>query len=459
MHTRPLLSYASLLVTLSTTFLTSPVAGLAQSIDQAQGVPHTQSVPHIPRLNKTQNSDKTQGLDLAPNADQAIVSPSIGITQLCKPKVTDNVIVATAAQRKRAGNIALPPLTDEANGFAWPDTELGVIKTGNSYAFFGSDGGFHARQNWEDLNEGNNKSGSVTRTLGTLNDPLGSESPIDVTIKPNPDPAVNPFYSSYDYMGGGPVLRVPQGMPGAGNLLMVYHAEIPTVSTQSFYSVLALASSIDEGLSWTDLGEIVRTNQGYRTDMDGYDIGDANLVPSPDGKYFYIYFADWLANGTTHWLTTINFLSLARAPIDSVLEAAFNTKHPHAVAFEKRYDGWNVDQGLGGYPRDLFPADAPYWGPVRVNWNSDLKRYQAFINNGNLIGYAESPDGLSWSIPTILKDFSSDPNQPGFYITPIGLGDEPHILGKQFDIMYTYYPNNGEGWNGASVRRFTVSCQ
>jgi hypothetical protein len=90
--------------------------------------------------------------------------------------------------------------------------------------------------------------------------------------------------------------------------------------------------------------------------------------------------------------------------------------------------------------------------------DGDLHRYQSFVNNGNLIAYAESPDGLSWSVPTVLKDFSSDPNQPGIYITPLGLGDEPHILGKQFYIMYTYYPNNGQGWNGASVRRFTVSC-
>jgi hypothetical protein len=44
-----------------------------------------------------------------------------------------------------------------------------------------------------------------------------------------------------------------------------------------------------------------------------------------------------------------------------------------------------------------------------------------------------------------LKDFSTDPNQPGVYVTPIGLGDKPHILGKQFYIMYTYYPNDGLG--------------
>jgi hypothetical protein len=430
----------------------------AQAIDQLQDAPRTQPVPHAPRDNKALSMDRAQSTNAAATAN-ATGAAATTITAVCRPKVSDNVVVATAGQRKKAGDIALPPLTDESNGFAWPDTELGVIKTGASYAFFGSDGAFHARQDWEEVEVGNNKYGSVTRTLGTLSDPLGTESPIDVTIRPNPDPAVNPFYASYDYMGGGPVLRVPAGQPGAGKLLMVYHAEIPTVSTQSFYSVLALAASSDEGMSWTDLGEIVRTNQAYRTDMDGYDIGDSNLVLSPDNKYFYIYYADWLANGTTHWLTTINFLSLARAPIGSVLAAAFDAKHPHAVMFEKRYDGWNVDQGLGGYSRDLLPANAGYWGPVRVNWNTSIQRYQAFINNGNLIAYAESPDGLTWSTPTVLKDFSSDPNQPGFYVTPIGLGDEPHMLGKQFYVVYTYYPNNGQGWFGASVRRFTVTCE
>lgn len=438
---------APVVAILCAAFFLSP-RSIAQSVNDIQPFPRTQSVPH------------TQRPASAPAPDQAeSPAPAVTITQVCKPIVSDNIVVASAEQRRKAGDRALPPITDMSNGFAWPDTELGVIKTGSTYAFFGSDGAFHARQNWEGIEEGNNKYGSITRTLGTLDNPLGSESPIDVTIRPNPDPAVNPYYSSYDYMGGGPVIRIPAGKPGAGDLLMVYHAEIPTLATQSFYSVLALASSTDEGLTWTDLGEIVRTNQAYRTDMDGYDIGDPNLVLSPDGQDFYVYFADWLANGTTHWLTTINFLAVARAPADSVLAAAFTPKHPHAFPFEKRYDGWNVDQGLGGYSRDLFPAGAGYWGPARVNWNADLQRYQAFIDNGNLIAYAESPGGLSWSAPTVLKDFSNDPNHPGFYVTPVGRGNEPHVLGRQFYILYTYYPNNGEGWNGASVRRFTVTCR
>jgi hypothetical protein len=360
------------------------------------------------------------------------------------------------AQREAAGDLAQPPLTDAADGFAWPDTPLGVIKTGSVYAFFGSDGGLHSRQSWQGHWYGNNKYGSITRTLGTLDNPLGSDPPIDVTINPNPDPAVNPFYKSYDYMGGGPLYKVPDGMEGAGNLLMVYHAEIPTITTQSFYAVLALASSTDGGASWTDLGEIIRVNQGYRTDLDGFDIGDSTLVISPDGKYFYIFFPDWRANGSTHWGNTVTSISVARAPIAAVLETAFGNQ-PHAVAFQKYYDGWNHDQGLGGYSKDLDPQ-TPYGGNLQVAYNAYIHRYQLLINAGVVLYYAESPDGMNWSPLTLFYDFRNDPDQPSVYAAFVGMGDDPSILGKQFYVFYTRYPNTGAGWNGASVNRFTLSC-
>jgi hypothetical protein len=380
------------------------------------------------------------------------------VTPLCNPKIVAKKELVTPAQRVAAGEIAQPPLTDPVNGFAWPDTELGVIRANGGYVFFGSDGGYHSRQFWEGKYYGNNKYGSITRTLGTLDNPLGTEPPIDVTIQANPDPSVNPFYSRYDYMGGGPVYLVPPGMPGAGNLLMVYHAEIPTIQTHSFDSVFALAASSDQGMSWTDLGEIIRINQGYRSDMDGYDIGDANLVLSPDGKYFHIYFSDWLANGTTHWGTppTITIVSVARATVQSVLNDAFGVR-PRAVAFQKYYQGWHLDQGLGGYSQDLNPNGA-YAGNMQVAYNSDLKRYQMFINQGVLIAYSESPDGMSWSMPSVLYDFRKDPDMPSVYDVPVGIGNNPSVLGKQFYILYTRLPA-GLGWSGASVNRFTVSCQ
>jgi hypothetical protein len=102
---------------------------------------------------------------------------------------------------------------------------MGVIKTSDGYEFFASDGGQHSRQSWQGDWVGNNKSGSVVTTVGTFDDPLGPGGPEDVSISPNP-PSVNPNYSSYTYMGGGPVYQVPEGMTGAGNLLLVYHAEI-----------------------------------------------------------------------------------------------------------------------------------------------------------------------------------------------------------------------------------------
>lgn len=50
------------------------------------------------------------------------------------------------------------PLTDLVNGFAWPDTPLGAIKTDGGYAFFASDGGIHSRQFWQGRWYGNNNS-------------------------------------------------------------------------------------------------------------------------------------------------------------------------------------------------------------------------------------------------------------------------------------------------------------
>ena len=194
-----------------------------------------------------------------------------------------------------AGQRAQPPITDTFNGFAWPDTPMGVLKTANGYEFFASDGGAHYRQLWQGVNTlATTSPDRLSPRLGTLDNPLGSGDPQDVSVSPNPDPAVNPNYPSYGYMGGGPVFQVPAGMPGAGNLLVTYHAELPN---DALYAALGLAASSDNGLHWTDLGEIIRLNQAYAVGLDGFEIGDGPLVLSPDGKYFYLYFPDWIANG------------------------------------------------------------------------------------------------------------------------------------------------------------------
>lgn len=42
------------------------------------------------------------------------------------------------------------------------------------------------------------------------------------------------------------------------------------------------------------------------------------------------------------------------------------------------------------------------------------------------------------------------------YVTPVGMGDDPRILGKEFYIYYTV--SSPIGWPGNTLNRLTVSC-
>jgi hypothetical protein len=375
-------------------------------------------------------------------------------SQICHPALTPPTVVASPAQRLAAGTRAEPPLTDT---FDWPDTPLGVIKTARGYEFFGSDGGYHARQMWQGQWVGNDKWGSFTTTVGTLDNPLGTDDPEDVSVSPNRSSAINPILPSYGYMGGGPVYQVPAGIPGAGNLLATYHAELPN---DALYAALGLAASTDDGRTWTDLGEIIRLNQAYSVGLDGFEIGDGPLVLSPDHKYFYLYFPDWIANGTLHLtdaqgVNTTTNVSVARAPVSAVLAAAFGPKPHHAVAFQKFYQGsWILQPAIGGASTDLNPH-SNYQGYLDIHFNSFLQRYVMIISNDTNFGYSESPDGLHWTLPTLLGNFETIAAYP----TSVGLGDDPHILGKSFYVYFTHLPTDGTGWTNGSLRRFTLTCQ
>jgi hypothetical protein len=383
------------------------------------------------------------------------VSAAQDLTPLCQPVVSGQTVVESHDQVIAAGLKAEPPLINTKGfGFAWPDTQMGVIKTAEGYEFFASDGAFHPRQFWEGHWVGDNNYGSVTTTVGTLDNPLGSGSPRDVTISPNPDTAVDPNYSSYGYIGGGPVYQVPAGMTGAGNLIVGYHAELPN---DALYAVHGLAASWDNGLHWTDLGEVVRPNQSYAPNLPGFDeIGDGPLVLSPDHKYFYFYFPDWPA-GTT--VTT--HVSVARVRVASLLDAAFGSAHPHAVPFEKFYDGaWNLQPGIGGASTDLLPSAPPQVGGyLDVHYNSALQRYVMIMSNDTEFYYAESVNGLNWTAPTTIGTYAGG-QFIAAYPTSVGLGDDPSILGKSFYTYFTYLhlENGGLPRVHNSLRRITLTC-
>jgi hypothetical protein len=378
---------------------------------------------------------------------------------LCAPRVVHNETVASAAQRQAAGKIAMPPsVIDPVNGFAWPDTELGVVKSrdGLGYLFFGSDGGCHHYCNTQF-----ERDGSITRTLGSLDRPLGNTAPIESVLHSVHLPP------DMLYAGGGPVYRVPPGREGAGDLLLVYQAARATYVAphhypdsyqyqNGFWSYLGIAKSSDDGLTWSDLGIIISANQPYQPDSDSFDVGNGGLVMDPTETYFYMYFPDRIVNGTSD-----TFMSVARAPIDELLRDAAHHRTPR---FTKYYNGdWN-EPGIGGKSSSVLPASLDYAGDANVVYSRHLKRYVAVFDDTANISYAESPDGICWTSPILL--YASDPNIAGAgYAVAVGDGDNPSRLGQRFYIYFTTYGNpsnpnvTNPGWPGASVQRLTIACR
>lgn len=375
------------------------------------------------------------------------------IEPICHPTMTAPIVVASSRQRNEAGLKAQPPVT---GGFDWPDAQLNALKTDDGYFFFSIDAALHPRMLWHGHWVGNNNSGSVVRTVGTLDNPLGSAPPIDVVIDPNPDPSVNPHNCDptknahaycYTYIGGGPVYQVPQGQVGAGNWLLVYHAEY----NDPPYFLLGLAVSSDKGLHWIDIGEIIRFNMpfSYNGPSAPGAIGDPPLVISPDGKYFYVYFLDWLKDGLN---TTA---SIARAPIAEVLQDAFGDSVHHAAPFKKFHKGAWDQPGIGGASTDLIP-EGHYGGGNNVAYDSYIQRYLMFNDDSQNFSYAESPDGLHWTDTIFMGMLGTVPNGAG-YSMPIGLGENPSVLGKEFYVYYTQF--RGPWATSQSVKRFTFSCE
>jgi len=393
------------------------------------------------RLNRSSSTADVSGFS---NADT-----STSAAQCTVRAVANDVVVADSTRTETAYHVLPAGIIPEPSQwpyFAWSDTQLGVARTrdGSGYLFFGSDGGCHLNCNGK-----NSRGGSITVSTGTLDHPLGE--PLG-----DPNPPVNEFLipnssnlpDYMNYVGGGPVYRIPDGEPGAGDLLIVYHVERPA---NVFWSWLGLAKSSDEGQTWQDLGLIISGTHPYNP-QGQLDIGDGNLVvatdPATHQKYFYVYFG-----------TDTTYLSAARAPYDELLCAIFmaeSEKMPATGRFHKYYNGaWN-SAGLDGPATELFPAvTGETDGDPQVKWSSYRNRFIAIEDNGQYIAYGESADGLHW--PPMQVVLGMNPQTPVYgYATPVGTGDDPAILG---DTFYVYYMDWAQGvaWQPATLNRLTLT--
>lgn len=376
----------------------------------------------------------------------------------CKVRVTANQVIVDNLDRVETGFHVLPPHVIPAPKdwpfFAWSDTSLGVVRTRDhsSYLFFGSDGGCHEHcvgkdQRW----------GSVTRSQGTFDHPLGEP-------QGDPNPPVweftfqntNDITADIDYAGGGPVYRVPDGEPGAGSLLLVYHTEQPA---NPFYSRTGIAKSTDDGYTWQDLGTILTVPHPF--DPTGAtDVGENPLVPYTDPatheKYFYIFFPQhcWTATTTCSDFT---YISVARASYEELLvnAAAGNSV---STMFRKYYNGKWDQPGLGGLASETFPGVTGQTdGDFQIVWSDYRQRFIAMVDNAQTIAYGESIDGTYWPPMQVLYT-ESNLQATIAYANAVGLGDDPGILGQTFYSYYTDFPVPDFPWEPATLNRLTIEA-
>jgi hypothetical protein len=374
----------------------------------------------------------------------------------CPVRVVANDVVVSAADWYDVGYEVLPQGVVETPNqwpyFAWSDTPLGVVQSRDEsgYLFFGSDGGNHPFQG-----SLNHRAGSITVSKGTLDRPLGNpmENPPSEFLLPTS--ASLPAYVSY--VGGGPVYRVPDGEPGAGNLLIVYHVERPA---NPFWSWLGLAKSSDDGLTWQDLGPIIDSPQPY-TSQGAFDVGDGNLVVATDKislqKYFYIFFPQHCWTSGTATCSDFTYLSVARAPYEELLAAASieNSEVPPDL-FHKYYDRHWGQPGIGGKASELFPTvTGETDGDPQVVWSAYRNRFVAIMDNSQTIAYGESTDGLSWPPMQVIQGTSTAVPVLA-YANAVGLGPDPGVLGQTFYSFYTEWPT-GESWSPSTIRRLTIT--
>jgi len=389
---------------------------------------------------------------------QALAQTSAPNSAQCKVRVTANQVIVNNRERVETGFHVLPPHVIPAPQywpfFAWSDTSLGVVRTRDhsGYLFFGSDGGCH-----EHCVEKDQRWGSVTRSQGTLDHPLGEPKG-----DPNPPvyeftfPDTNDIHADIDYAGGGPVYRVPDGEPGAGSLLLVYHTEQPA---NPFYSRTGIAKSTDDGYTWQDLGTILTVPHPF--DPTGAtDVGENPLVPYTDPatqkKYFYIFFPQhcWTA---TAQCSDFTYISVARASYDELLATAAAGQSVSTM-FLKYYNGkWN-QPGLGGMASETFPGvNGQTDGDFQIVWSDYRQRFIAMVDNAQTIAYGESIDGTYWPPMQVLYIESNLQATIG-YANAVGLGEDPGVLGQTFYSYYTASPVPDFPWEPATVNRLTIEA-
>jgi hypothetical protein len=189
---------------------------------------------------------------------------------------------------------------------------------------------------------------------------------------------------------------------------------------------IGAAVSSDNGLTWIDLGIIIRADVTTLVcdTANGYfsgGVGDPSVMLDEQQEYLYIFFGTYSGDVAEQGV--------------SVARMKWSERYsPVGAVWRWHNDSWS-SPGLDGRSTPVFPATVDwnlpdanaYWGPS-IHWNNYLKRYVVLLNRtknaiyeeeGIYISYSTSlSDSRSWTIPRKILDRGT------WYPQVIGVSDK-----------------------------------
>jgi len=331
-----------------------------------------------------------------------------------------------------------------ALGWFWPDSGIGILNNNDgTYVFYASVGGA-------------TRTGAPGRTVGTLANPL-SVSAMEITIggvQNAPDATI----AEITYQGGGPVYKDP----ATGRLILITHQERlfnPSFPGLQYYAWLGIATSIDDGLTWTDCGTIITPYHSFE-EMDAQymtlgkgnggqysaDIGWGPYVIVGDYMYVYYFHVDGpIQGGNAEYEGGVNAAGscVARALVSDIVTAAASATVP---TFHKYHSGAWTELGIRGRGTPVTPVKTHSYA---ISYNTHRNRYIIMSAYGGPLAdrmhfmYRESLDGIAWSDPQYLSVADPpllplhiywtmvDPDSP----VPYETGRTFYLIGKRWDAQ------------------------
>lgn len=362
----------------------------------------------------------------------------VGFQTVAPQKVAANTgQVCANPQVSAAKEVISDARRDQLGLTAFPDIQMGVKKnTDGSYQFLGTaalGGNDPTRPQWP------------VALNGTLDDPTKNSVTRLPDIKDAP--------SGFQWIGGGPTYRDPS----SGQTLQMLHLErAVTNKPPMFYAELHLGVVDPVTSQTTYLGPIITPNLSF-AQANSSALNNSIEMAAPtfvarDG-YLYVYFNDFIANNSPS-LYSINNLAVARAPIAEVMAGAANGQ---TTAWQKYHNGGWDSPAIGGASTDTMPGAIRPWSPGTA-YNAELNSTMMVspISRTQVVLQASVNGMDGWTEPTLLFN---DPNHFNAYMTLVGTGDDPSVLGKTFHIYYLQWENPNQDWSNARMMRRTVTCQ